>query len=240
MSTYAGSAALCRTVSPSQRRIIGSGSRAASRSSRGAVPDVLVNVGEHRPGDYALVLGGPTWLVVALELRYLHVLVVAVLQLLDVALDVLWHANLSHAAADRGVCGGMPVYPPRVKTGHARIRKDRPVESELITTQLADHVLTITLNRPERLNAWTATMGRELIEAFDRADADDEVRAVIVTGAGRAYRGKPVIGAINGAAVGVGSWEACTPRVTCSRLPTRWRRRSSRMPRRFRSPWRGR
>jgi enoyl-CoA hydratase/carnithine racemase len=58
---------------------------------------------------------------------------------------------------------------------------------EQIITEVADGVLTITLNRPERLNAWTATMGRELIEAFDRADADDEVRAIIVTGAGRGY-----------------------------------------------------
>ncbi|MFI5037715.1 MAG: enoyl-CoA hydratase-related protein, partial [Solirubrobacterales bacterium] len=58
---------------------------------------------------------------------------------------------------------------------------------EQITTDVADRVLTITLNRPERLNAWTATMGRELIEAFDRADADDEVGAIIVTGAGRGY-----------------------------------------------------
>ena len=61
------------------------------------------------------------------------------------------------------------------------------MEFEQITTDLDNGVLTITLNRPERLNAWTATMGRDLIEAFDRADADDEVRAVIVTGAGRAY-----------------------------------------------------
>jgi enoyl-CoA hydratase/carnithine racemase len=61
------------------------------------------------------------------------------------------------------------------------------MEFEQITTELADRVLTITLNRPDRLNAWTATMSRELIEAFDRADADDEVRVVIVTGAGRAY-----------------------------------------------------
>jgi enoyl-CoA hydratase/carnithine racemase len=61
------------------------------------------------------------------------------------------------------------------------------VAFEQITTALADRVLTITLNRPERLNAWTATMGRELIEAFDRADADDEVGAIIVTGAGRGY-----------------------------------------------------
>ena len=58
---------------------------------------------------------------------------------------------------------------------------------EQITTELAARVLTITLNRPERLNAWTAQMGEELRAAFDRADADDEVRAVIVTGAGRGF-----------------------------------------------------
>jgi enoyl-CoA hydratase/carnithine racemase len=61
------------------------------------------------------------------------------------------------------------------------------MEREQITEQLEDGVLTITLNRPDRLNAWTSTMARELISAFDRADADDEVRAVIVTGAGRAF-----------------------------------------------------
>ncbi len=122
---------------------------------------------------------------------------------------------------------------------------------EQIITELADGILTITLNRPERLNAWTATMGRELIEAFDQADADDEVRAIVMTGAGRGYCAgadlaaggetfdyrareadasllsapvggvprdnggqftlrifastKPVIGAINGPAVGVGA-----------------------------------
>lgn len=48
-------------------------------------------------------------------------------------------------------------------------------------------VATITLNRPEKLNAFTETMMHELIAAFDRADADDAVRAVIVTGAGRAF-----------------------------------------------------
>src|SRR5437660_9584882 len=58
---------------------------------------------------------------------------------------------------------------------------------EQITTELVDRVLTITLNRPDRLNAWTPTMARELIEAFDRADADDEVGAIIVTGAGRGF-----------------------------------------------------
>jgi enoyl-CoA hydratase/carnithine racemase len=58
---------------------------------------------------------------------------------------------------------------------------------EQITTEVAERVLTITLNRPERLNAWTATMAGELIEAFDRADGDDEVGAIIVTGAGRGF-----------------------------------------------------
>jgi len=61
------------------------------------------------------------------------------------------------------------------------------MDFEQITTEVADGALTITLNRPDRLNAWTATMSRELIEAFDRADADDEVRAIIVTGAGRGF-----------------------------------------------------
>jgi len=115
---------------------------------------------------------------------------------------------------------------------------------EQIVYEVAEGVATITLDRPDKLNAFTGTMMREMIDAFDRVDADDEVRAVIVTGAGRAYcagadlagggdtfaRGgsdvqtdvgvprdggglltlrifectKPVIGAINGAAVGVG------------------------------------
>jgi enoyl-CoA hydratase/carnithine racemase len=58
---------------------------------------------------------------------------------------------------------------------------------EQITADTADGVLTITLNRPDRLNAWTPTMGEELIAAFDAADADDGVRAIIVTGAGRGF-----------------------------------------------------
>lgn len=58
---------------------------------------------------------------------------------------------------------------------------------EDIRYDIADQILTITLNRPDKLNAFTPRMLREMIEAFDRADADDDVRAVIVTGAGRAF-----------------------------------------------------
>jgi enoyl-CoA hydratase/carnithine racemase len=58
---------------------------------------------------------------------------------------------------------------------------------ETILTDTAAGILTITLNRPDKLNAFTALMMREMVEAFDRADADDAVRAVIVTGAGRAF-----------------------------------------------------
>jgi enoyl-CoA hydratase/carnithine racemase len=64
------------------------------------------------------------------------------------------------------------------------VSEDQP---EQIIVEVADGVLTITLNRPERLNAWTAQMGLEMRAALDRADADDDVRAVIVTGAGRGF-----------------------------------------------------
>jgi enoyl-CoA hydratase/carnithine racemase len=56
-----------------------------------------------------------------------------------------------------------------------------------IRYEVADQVLTITLDRPERLNAWTPTMAAELIAAFDAAEADDDVRAIVVTGAGRGF-----------------------------------------------------
>jgi enoyl-CoA hydratase/carnithine racemase len=91
-------------------------------------------------------------------------------------------------------------------------------------------VATVTLNRPERLNAWNTLLGAELGDAMATADEDEDVRAVVVTGAGRAFCAgadlsggefgggsapklrvcwpyqvrKPVIAAINGHAVGVG------------------------------------
>ena len=61
------------------------------------------------------------------------------------------------------------------------------MDYQQIQTEQSERILTITLNRPEKLNAFTATMQRELIDAFDHADADDDVRAVIVTGAGRGF-----------------------------------------------------
>jgi enoyl-CoA hydratase/carnithine racemase len=114
----------------------------------------------------------------------------------------------------------------------------------VLRTDLTGGVMTLTLDRPDKLNAFTIEMMQELIDAFDVADADDAVRAVVVTGAGRAFcagadisggtKGfvdvekrkvgdgtvrdggglltlrifdslKPVIAAVNGAAVGVGA-----------------------------------
>jgi enoyl-CoA hydratase/carnithine racemase len=123
-------------------------------------------------------------------------------------------------------------------------------EFETLLYELADGVATITLNRPDRLNAFTPKMMLDMIAAFDATDADDAVKAVIVTGAGRGFCAgadlgsgagtfgqgsreaerraagdtgdvtrdgggrlalrifqslKPVIAAVNGAAVGVGA-----------------------------------
>lgn len=118
------------------------------------------------------------------------------------------------------------------------------MEYRTIQYAVEDRVATITLHRPDRMNAFTSAMCRELIDALDQVDRDDDVRVVIFTGSGRAYCAgadlgsggdtfdntkhgdkptidthrdegglltlriydckKPVIGAINGAAVGVG------------------------------------
>ncbi|HAO88927.1 MAG TPA: enoyl-CoA hydratase [Gammaproteobacteria bacterium] len=56
-----------------------------------------------------------------------------------------------------------------------------------IRYEVSDQILTITLNRPEQLNAFTVEMAKELIRAFNQASDDDEVSAIVVTGAGKAF-----------------------------------------------------
>src|SRR2546423_12295748 len=56
-----------------------------------------------------------------------------------------------------------------------------------IAYEVSDGVLTLTLDRPDALNAVTMSMVDELLDAFDRSDADDDVRVVVVTGRGRAF-----------------------------------------------------
>lgn len=58
---------------------------------------------------------------------------------------------------------------------------------EQVLYEVHGHVAVITLNRPDQLNTFTDTMEREIIESFDRSDADDTVRVVVLTGAGRAF-----------------------------------------------------
>ena len=58
---------------------------------------------------------------------------------------------------------------------------------DFITCEVERSTLVITLNRPDKLNAYTGAMGSEIEDAFRKADADDDIRAIIVTGAGRAF-----------------------------------------------------
>ncbi|MFH0802065.1 MAG: enoyl-CoA hydratase [bacterium] len=58
---------------------------------------------------------------------------------------------------------------------------------ETILYEVADEIATVTLNRPSKLNAYTPTMGNELVDVMSKADADDAVRVIIMTGAGRAF-----------------------------------------------------
>src|SRR5205814_258494 len=83
--------------------------------------------------------------------------------------------------------------PQRRAAGSCRSRRirltarHRPMEYEQIALDVADNIATITLNRPDQLNAFTGRMMNEMIDAFDQTDANDDVRAVIVTGAGRGF-----------------------------------------------------
>ena len=73
---------------------------------------------------------------------------------------------------------------------HAMLRHDilpeRPLPNTL-TTELSDRILTITLNRPDQLNAFTVEMANELVAAYAAASLDDEVGAIVLTGSGRAF-----------------------------------------------------
>jgi len=61
------------------------------------------------------------------------------------------------------------------------------MEFETVLYEVKENIATITLNRPDRMNAWTMVMMNDVIKAFDLADQDDEVKAVILTGAGKAF-----------------------------------------------------
>lgn len=71
-----------------------------------------------------------------------------------------------------------------------------------VTYAVADHVASVTLNRPEQLNAFTPTMGRELRAAMERADRDDAVRVIVLTGAGRGFCAGADMNALSGIAGG--------------------------------------
>ena len=61
------------------------------------------------------------------------------------------------------------------------------MDYKTLSYAVEEGILTLTLNLPEKLNAFTLEMARELVEAFNQASEDDEVGAIVVTGAGRAF-----------------------------------------------------
>lgn len=81
------------------------------------------------------------------------------------------------------------------------------MDYEQILYELNDGVALVTLNRPEKLNAMTALMGAEMADVMAEADADDAVRAVVMTGAGRAFCAGADLGSGTGFAAGWGDVE---------------------------------
>ncbi|MGW0585210.1 enoyl-CoA hydratase-related protein, partial [Streptomyces sp. NPDC002920] len=61
------------------------------------------------------------------------------------------------------------------------------MQYETVRAETADGILTVTLDRPEKLNAFSPQMMRDLLDVLDAADADDDVRVIVVTGAGRGF-----------------------------------------------------
>lgn len=89
-----------------------------------------------------------------------------------------------------------------------------------IDWQVADGILTLTLNRPEQLNAFTVEMANELVHAFNAASDDDNVKAIVVTGAGRAFCAGMDL-AVDGNVFGLDESLQPTLADMCERLDTR-------------------
>jgi len=89
---------------------------------------------------------------------------------------------------------------------------------ETIKYEVAEQILTITLNRPDKLNAFNGQMQKELIDAFDAADKDDNIRAIIITGAGRGFCAGADLSS------GAETFDRERPAWT-SKAPRQWRRR---------------
>src|SRR5665213_2805870 len=78
-------------------------------------------------------------------------------------------------------------HPPYESITAAALAENIDMQYETLGWRVEDGILTLTLNRPDQLNAFTVQMANELIDSFGRASEDDGVRAVVVTGAGRAF-----------------------------------------------------
>src|SRR3954471_21533371 len=76
---------------------------------------------------------------------------------------------------------------PSYEIRNEKIQGNTPMAYETIKYEVAEQILTITLNRPDKLNAFNGAMQQELIDAFDAADRADDARALFLAGAGRGF-----------------------------------------------------